>query len=100
MTQRFGSRYGNQELVDGIVKDGLTDVYNNYLMGMAAEICAQENGFDRQAQDQFAIESYRRSQNAVKMGYFNQEIVPVTVKTRGKETVVDVDEEVENVSAS
>ncbi len=50
--QRWGSKYGNQELVDGIVKDGLWDVYNSYLMGEAAEICATEHGFGREAQVQ------------------------------------------------
>jgi acetyl-CoA C-acetyltransferase len=98
-TQRFGSKYGNQELVDRIVKDGLTDVYNNYLMGNAAEICAEEHGFSREAQDNFAVQSYTRSQAALKANIFSDEIVPVTIPGgRGKsDKVITADEEIPNV---
>ena len=94
---RFGSRFGHQELVDGIVKDGLTDVYNNYVMGNAAELCAKEHGFTREQQDDFAIQSYERSQAAAKNGSFDDEIVPVNVTVRGKTIVVDKDEEAQQV---
>lgn len=55
--QRFGSIYGNAEVIDGVVKDGLYDIYNDYLMGVAAEECATEYGITREQQDDFAIES-------------------------------------------
>ena len=61
---RWGNKYGDVNLVDGLAKDGLTDVYNNYAMGNAAELCAKECDISRDAQDAFAIESYKRSQQA------------------------------------
>jgi len=61
---RWGNKYGNVNLIDGVAKDGLTDVYNNYAMGNAAELCARECHISREAQDEFAIESYKRSQKA------------------------------------
>lgn len=99
-TQRFGSKYGNQELVDGIVKDGLWDVYNSFLMGNAAEICAKEHGFTREIQDEYAIQSYTRAQAATKAGLFADEICPVIIKgSRGKpDTVVSTDDEVKNLN--
>lgn len=94
--QRFGSTYGNAEVVDGIVKDGLTDVYNNYLMGVAAEECAAEYEITRDQQDDFAIESYKRAQAAFAAGHYKEEIVPVTVSGgRGKpDRVIEQDDEV------
>ncbi|KAL7315704.1 erg10, acetyl-CoA C-acetyltransferase [Mucor circinelloides] len=94
--QRFGSTYGNTEVVDGIVKDGLTDVYNNYLMGVAAEECATEYEISREQQDDYAIESYKRAQAAFAAGHYKEEIVPVTVSGgRGKpDRVVEQDDEV------
>ncbi|KAG2190052.1 hypothetical protein INT46_008750 [Mucor plumbeus] len=94
--QRFGSTYGNTEVVDGIVKDGLTDVYNNYLMGVAAEECAAEYEITRDQQDDFAIESYKRAQAAFAAGHYKEEIVPVTVSGgRGKpDRVIEQDDEV------
>ncbi|GAN09574.1 acetyl-CoA acetyltransferase [Mucor ambiguus] len=94
--QRFGSTYGNTEVVDGIVKDGLTDVYNNYLMGVAAEECAAEYEISREQQDDYAIESYKRAQAAFAAGHYKEEIVPVTVSGgRGKpDRVVEQDDEV------
>ena len=74
---RWGNKYGDVVLVDGLAKDGLTDVYHNYAMGNAAELCAKECNISREAQDAFAIESYKRSQNAWETGNFNDEIVPV-----------------------
>ncbi|RUS14593.1 Thiolase, N-terminal domain-containing protein [Endogone sp. FLAS-F59071] len=94
--QRFGATYGNTEVVDGVVKDGLTDVYNNFLMGVAAELTATEYNFSREAQDDFAIQSYKRAQAAQAAGWFKDEIVPVTVSGgRGKpDRVVYADDEV------
>jgi acetyl-CoA C-acetyltransferase len=93
--QRFGSTYGNAEVVDGIVADGLTDVYNSYLMGVAAEECAAEYEITREQQDDYAVESYKKAQAAHAAGYYKDEIVPVTVSGgRGKpDRVVEVDDE-------
>lgn len=96
---RFGSKYGNQELVDGIVKDGLTDVYNNYLMGFAAEECATDHSITREQQDDYAIKSYQKAQKATTDKLFDPEIVPVTVSGgRGKpDKVITADDEQANV---
>src|SRR6478609_9344046 len=61
---RWGNKYGNVNMIDGLSKDGLTDVYHNYAMGNAAELCAKECNISREAQDAFATESYKRSQSA------------------------------------
>ena len=99
-TTRFGSKFGHQNLQDGIIQDGLFDVYNQYLMGNAAELCATENGFDRQAQDDYAVESYTRAQRATKAGAFKNEIAPVTIKgTRGgPDVIITADQEVSNLN--
>lgn len=90
---RNGARLGNSEAQDAIIKDGLWDVYNNYHMGDAAELCARENKISRQAQDEFAIESYRRAQAAVNSGVFKDEIVSIKIR-RGKDEVdFNLDEE-------
>lgn len=81
-TLRWGNKYGNTQLVDGLAKDGLTDVYDGKAMGNAAELCASTCNITRQDQDAFAIESYRRSQAAVNAGKFNDEIVPVEIPQR------------------
>lgn len=95
---RWGNKYGHSTLVDGIVKDGLTDVYHNYLMGNAADLCAKECNISREAQDEFAIESYRRSQAAWTNGKFDQEIVPVPIPQRkGDPILFSKDEEPWNV---
>jgi acetyl-CoA C-acetyltransferase len=79
---RWGNKYGDVNLVDGLAKDGLTDVYKNYAMGNAAELCAKECHISREAQDEFAIESYTRSQQAWKEGKFDNEIVTVEIPQR------------------
>jgi len=84
---RWGNKYGDVTLVDGLAKDGLTDVYNNYAMGNAAELCAKECNISRGAQDEFAIESYKRSQQAWNEGKFNDEIVPVEIPQRKGEPI-------------
>lgn len=94
---RFGNKYGNVAFIDGLAKDGLTDVYHNYPMGNAAELCASEMGFSREEQDKYAIESYTRAANAWAAGKFDAEIVPVTVATRKGEVVIKEDEEYKNV---
>lgn len=90
---REGLRMGNTELVDSMVKDGLWDVYNNFHMGSAAEICAKECAVPRDAQDEFSVMSYQRAQSAWKEGRFTEEVVPVTLKTKQGETKVEQDEE-------
>lgn len=95
---RWGNKYGNVSLEDGLAKDGLTDVYHNYAMGNAAELCARECNISREAQDAFAIESYKRSQKAVSEGKFEQEIVPVSIPQRkGEPVLFSKDEEPFNV---
>ncbi len=90
---RWGNKYGNVNLVDGLSKDGLTDVYHNYAMGNAAELCAKECNISREDQDAFAIESYTRSQAAWNNGKFADEVVPVSIETRKGTVVVNKDEE-------
>lgn len=95
---RSGYRLGNGTLIDGLVSDGLTDVYNNYHMGNAAELCAKECNISREEQDAYAIESYTRASNAWKAGKFNDEVIPVEVPQRkGDPIVVKEDEEYKNV---
>jgi acetyl-CoA C-acetyltransferase len=95
---RWGNKYGNVSMIDGLAKDGLTDVYNNYAMGNAADLCAKEKNISREEQDAFAIESYKRSQAAWAAGKFNEEIVPVEIPQRkGDAIVMKEDEEYKNV---
>ena len=91
---REGYRMGNAELVDVILRDGLMDVYNKFMMGNAAEVCAKECNIPREAQDEFAIQSYTRAQQAQKEGRFRAEIVGVEVSAgKGATTTVLDDEE-------
>ncbi|MEM7607167.1 MAG: thiolase family protein [Myxococcota bacterium] len=90
---RGGYRLGNGTVVDSMVHDGLWDPYGDKHMGNCGETCAREYGFTRQAQDEFAIESYRRAQAAQESGKLAQEIAAVTVKGRKGDTVVEADEE-------
>ncbi|MBO9617998.1 MAG: acetyl-CoA C-acyltransferase [Niabella sp.] len=95
---RWGNKYGNATTVDGLAKDGLTDVYDGQAMGMAAELCASACGISREAQDAFAVESYQRSQAAWEAGKFTEEVVPVELPTRkGDAVIVSRDEEPFNV---
>ena len=95
---RWGNKYGDVTLVDGLAKDGLTDVYDGKSMGNAAELCAKECGISREAQDAFAIESYKRSQTASNEGKFKDEIVPVEIPQRkGVPILFSKDEEPYNV---
>ncbi len=95
---RFGAKLGDAKMIDGLVKDGLTDVYKQYHMGNAADMCAKECNITREAQDAFAIESYARSAKAWKEGKFNDEIVPVEIPSKkGDSTFIKEDEEYTNV---
>jgi acetyl-CoA C-acetyltransferase len=94
---RSGYKYGNINMLDGIITDGLTDVYSQTLMGTCAEICADEYNITREDQDNFAIESYKRSAKAWAEGKFANEIAPVTVQTRKGDVIVSEDEEYKNV---
>jgi acetyl-CoA C-acetyltransferase len=97
-TARYGNKLGDVKLSDGIVKDGLWDVYNNYHMGNAAELCAKEYGFTREEQDRYSIQSYKRAAAAVESGIFKDEIVSVEIKGKKGSTIVDADEEYKNVN--
>ncbi len=91
---RNGYRLGHGQITDGLVKDGLWDVYNDYHMGSAAELCAETCKITREDQDNFAIESYKRAQNAQANGKFKEEIVAVEIKDRkGEITLFAEDEE-------
>ena len=95
---RQGVKLGNLKATDGMVLDGLTDVFNNQHMGVCAELCARENSVSREEQDAFAIESYRRSAAAWDAGAFADEVAPVAVPQRkGDPVMVSEDEEFRNV---
>lgn len=97
-SMRWGNKYGNVTLTDGLAKDGLTDVYDGKAMGHAAELCASTCGISREEQDAFAIESYKRSQTAWEKGLFAAEIVPVEIPQRkGEPVIFSKDEEPYNV---
>ena len=90
---RAGYRMGNGQIVDSMVNDGLWDVYNNFHMGNATELCAKKYEISREDQDRYAAQSYQRAQKSVKDGLFRREIVAVEIETRKGKTVVDTDEE-------
>jgi acetyl-CoA C-acetyltransferase len=96
---RWGNKYGNVSMIDGLSKDGLTDVYHNYAMGVAADMCAKECNITREDQDAFAIESYKRSAAAWAAGKFSDEIVPLQLTGRKGEVItISEDEEYKNVN--
>jgi acetyl-CoA C-acetyltransferase len=94
---RWGNKYGDVSMIDGLAKDGLTDVYFNGAMGNFADACAAKYNISRADQDAFAIESYQRSQAAWKDGKFANEIVPVEITTKKGTIIIDKDEEPFNV---
>ena len=95
---RTGQKLGDMKLLDGMVKDGLTDVYSNVHMGVCAETCAKEMQFSRQEQDAFAIESYNRSTTSWATGKFADEVIPVAVpQIKGDALIISEDEEYKNV---
>ncbi len=95
---RKGQKFGPTQMVDGMQKDGLVDAYNQEAMGTCADLCATEHNFSREDQDEFAIESYKRSAKAWEDGKFDDEVVPVEVpQRRGEPILVSRDEEFENI---
>lgn len=95
---RSGQKFGNMTAIDGLAHDGLTDVYNEQLMGSCADLCASEYKISREEQDAFAIQSYQRAADAWANGKFKDEVVPVELKDRkGNVTMFDEDEEYKNV---
>ncbi len=96
---RFGSKLGNSEVQDGIIKDGLWDVYKDFHMGNAAELCAADCNISRRDQDEYATASYKRAIEAHEKGYFKDEIIKIKVRGRkGDITEVIIDEELEKVN--
>lgn len=92
---RTGAKFGDQTLVDGVLKDGLQDAYKKEHMGLQGEECADDHGFNREQQDDYAIRSYKKARSAQENGWFGEEITPVTIKgSRGKpDTTVEKDDE-------
>lgn len=91
---RWGIKYGNQTLIDGIVRDGLQDPYNGDMMGVCGEVCADKYNFTREDQDNYAIDSYKRAKEATEKGYFKDEIAPVSIPQRGGDAIeFSVDED-------
>jgi len=97
-TQRWGNKYGDITMQDGLAKDGLVDVYDQVAMGNFADLCAKENNITRADQDNFAVTSYQKSQAAIERGLFEAEIIPVSIPQRkGEPLVISKDEEPFNV---
>ena len=94
---RVATKFGSKEISDGLQLDGLIDVYNKEAMGCLADLCANEYNLSKKDQDDFAVESYKRSKIAWESGKFNNEIIPVEIKDRrGNITIIDEDEEYKN----
>ena len=93
LNSRKGLNFGDAKLKDAILNDGLWDPYNNMAMGGCAEVLNDEENISREDQDAFAIQSYERSNAAIKNGYFKNEIIPVEVKSRKDTVIIDTDEE-------
>lgn len=87
-------KLGNQQFTDSLLKDGLTDVYNNFHMGNAAELCADKYKISREQQDEFALHSYEKAATATRNGKFSKEVVPVTVQVKNDKTLFDADEDI------
>jgi len=97
-TARNSVKLGDVKVLDGMVKDGLTDVYNKVHMGVCADQCADEHNITRQDQDNFAVNSYKKSADAWASGKFSEEIIPVSVpQRRGEDIIIQEDEEYRNV---
>ena len=93
-TQRWGNKYGDTILQDGLAKDGLVDVYDKVAMGNFADACATKYNVSREAQDAFAVNSYKKAQAAIENGCFKDEIIPVEIpQKKGASIIVDKDEE-------
>ena len=93
-TQRWGNKYGDVIMQDGLAKDGLVDVYDKVAMGNFADACATKYNVSREAQDAFAVNSYKKAQHAMENGWFKDEIIPVEIpQKKGAALMVDKDEE-------
>ncbi|MEW6774254.1 MAG: acetyl-CoA C-acyltransferase [Bacteroidota bacterium] len=97
-SNRWGAKFGNTTLIDGIQKDGLLDAYDNKIMGSCAEVCATDYKISREEQDDYAIMSYKRSADAWAKGKFKDEVVPVEVQTKKGNIIFAEDEEYKNVN--
>ena len=95
---RNGRKLGHTKIEDGLLVDGLTDVYDNVHMGVCAEICAEEMNISREEQDQFALNSYKKSTEAWNNGFFENEITEVKIETRKGETIINEDDEFKNIN--
>ena len=96
--QRWGNKYGDITMQDGLSKDGLVDVYDKVAMGNFADLCAKEHSISREDQDAFAIASYQKAQNATEKGLFKEEIIPIQIpQKKGDPIIIDKDEEPYNV---
>ena len=94
---RKGNKLGNEDLVDGLLKDGLTDPYHQYHMGNAAELCVKEYNISRSEQDEYALHSYEKAAKASRDGKFNSEIIPIRIKQRTVESLLQYDEDIDKV---
>ena len=94
---RKGNKLGNEDLVDGLLKDGLTDPYHQYHMGNAAELCVKEYNISRSEQDEYALHSYEKAAKASRDGKFNSEIIPITIKQKTGESLLQYDEDIDKV---
>ncbi len=98
ISQRWGNKYGDITMIDGLAKDGLVDVYDKVAMGNFADLCAKEHSISREDQDAFAIASYQKAQNATEKGLFKDEIIPIQIpQKKGDPIIIDKDEEPYNV---
>ncbi|MEQ9303761.1 MAG: acetyl-CoA C-acyltransferase, partial [Marinoscillum sp.] len=96
---RFGYKYGHGQMLDGLMHDGLWEIYNGFPMGSCADNTAKEMNISREAQDTYAINSYKRASAATDAGKFKDEIIPVEIPQRkGDPLVMDTDEEYKNVN--
>lgn len=96
---RFGYKYGNAELIDGLQKDGLWEAYHQFAMGNCADHTASDMNISREDQDEFAIESYKRSNEATENGFLKKEIAPIEIPQRKKDALImDEDEEIKFVN--
>ncbi|WP_306350597.1 acetyl-CoA C-acyltransferase [Flavobacterium sp. '19STA2R22 D10 B1'] len=94
LMHRKSDKFGNAVLVDGLLKDGLTDVYNNYHMGNAAELCAREYNLSREEQDEYALASYEKATRATQSGKFKKEIVPIEIQQKTGVVTITDDEDI------
>jgi acetyl-CoA C-acetyltransferase len=94
---RKSIKLGNETFIDGLLKDGLTDVYNNYHMGNAAEMCVKKYNLSREQQDNYALSSYEKAVKATKEGKFKNEIIPITIANKNGDIIINEDEDIYKV---